>query len=492
MTRRFAIFTVLGSALLALAACAPDGGSSDPQATAGGGIGGTGKGKVTSYGSIIFGQAPDTREFEVAPGPTVTLDGADYSEAELQNGGTGWVATYVLADDADPQLTHGTALSVEVEHQIVGEVTSDSPFEVLQQRVVRHSQTWEVTPDDIALGEDVAVSGYANPQNRIYATRLEELTAPAEWKLVGGVTDLVPGYLWIGEQAVNLSAATITACEGQLSVGALVDVRAKPFLDRFGDLLAESMRCIPAGLQLPPGSPVVSPAALEGIVTDVVVQVDRDPDALPRFSVNGQTVWTTENTKFFKGEPEDIVVGALVEVQGTLDGQTGILTADKVRFQQTRVRVTAPLYTDNVVPGESLTILSLTIEGDDLTHDPKHILGEGLNQDTQATVHAYEATVGGPLIATRIVSQGNPDPSKVHLRGPVGTIFLGLQQFEILGVRVDTSDPATTYYNVEGKVISKPEFFSLLSLFPEVRVNSATYDEGTDTLSSAVEIRLEE
>ena len=64
---------------------------------------------------------------------------------------------------------------------------------------------------------------------------------------------------------------------------------------------------------------------LEGLVTSFA-------DA-SRFSVNGQSVRTTANTKFENGSAADIVLNALIEVEGQIDSQ-GILIAEEVSLKQ--------------------------------------------------------------------------------------------------------------------------------------------------------------
>jgi hypothetical protein len=499
----FAKMTALlaGLALL-LAACGDGGSSSGDPAVAGGGIGGTGKGTVTGYGSVIL---DGPREFEIAAGTDVRLDGAPTTEDALQLMGTGLVARVLVGDDANSDLTHGTALSLYADHLVIGPVTEapavlGKTFKVLGQTVVT-SATTEAYPTttyaDIdallaALNVDdvVAVSGYSSADNMLVAERVELNPEWAtEWKLTGPASnvDLGASTLEIGAQPVNFGATSPADCDGDLADGDWVDIRATPnslpFVDPLGTVT--SLTCFDPGLLLPPGVTTGTiQASIEGLVDSDALQLSKFVWA---FNLSGQGVVTDKKTVYHGGEPEDIVAGAYLEVQGKLDLAEGVITAKQVRFHQVRMRARGPVEPEAVVPGVKLTIMGIDVYGTPLTKDAAGLLSSPTSG--QYWVYGYR-DVDGTLYADRIEPQGKIDPDSVVLRGPVGTVNAPSRTFTILGVTIDTSGPKTLFFNLRGGVIPESEFLDLLVPESQAEAMQGTYTPATVTITAASKITL--
>jgi Domain of unknown function (DUF5666) len=487
--RRFAILAaaLLGVAALLLTGCG-NGGSSAPSTVAGGGIGGTGKGTVTGYGSVIL---DGTREFEIAGQTDIRLDGAPTDETTLRGLGIGLVARVIVGSDVDADFTRGTALSIDVDRLAIGPVTAPGPgLQVLGQAVVVPADA-VLVPADLDLStltdQDVlAVSGYASADNVLLATRLERLSAAPEWKLTGPVSGLLPGVsLLIGTQAVSLAGVSPADCGAGLANGDWVDIRAVPdasFLA--GSTLSgvTSLTCFDPHLPPPPGLVRGSvPASINGLVSS-------DPVLLPLFAVEGQDVLVNGGTIYHGGAPEDISTGVQLQVQGMLDLATGILTAKQVRFAQVRVRIRAPLNPGDVVIGTQVTMLGIAVHATVLTMDLAKVL-DGISSAGQYQVHGH-LDKDGTVYADRIVGNGMPNYNNVKLRGPVGAVT-GPHGFTILGVAINTSG-TTLFYDPDGTPLTEADFLARLSSGVQVQVSGATYDAGTGALSNAESMALQE
>ena len=95
----------------------------------------------------------------------------------------------------------------------------------------------------------------------------------------------------------------------------------------------------------------------EGFVTAVASPPVTAVASPSEFQMGQQRIIHSAGTVFEGGDITDIAAGVKLEAQGDYNTGTGILTADKIRFRETRVRIEAPLDSANVVPGVSLEIM---------------------------------------------------------------------------------------------------------------------------------------
>ena len=165
-----AILSCAATALIALTGCGGGGGS-----LAGtGGIGGTGVrvagvgvGTTTGFGSIIIN---DVRQFTIDSQTRILRDGEEISEAELQLEGAGFATHVEIGEDVSPDFTSGTAVTIAVDNNVKGPVTSIAPLTVLGQNIVTTGDTLLAGLTDInalALSEEVEVSGFSDDNNVI-------------------------------------------------------------------------------------------------------------------------------------------------------------------------------------------------------------------------------------------------------------------------------------------------------------------------------------
>ncbi len=450
--------------LFLLAACG--GGGGGDSSVAGGGIEGTGTGTISGFGSVIIN---DTRTFAVNASTEILLDDTPITEAELQTLGLGMVARVDVGTDVSDDFTSGTAVLIHAVNLVKGPVTSITPLQVLGQDVVTTGDTILANLNlisDLKVNDVVEVSGYADANNVIQATRIElKPLGIAEWKLTGLVSGPVTGTsFFIGIQQVNFAGVTPRDCGVGPVIGDLVKIKAAENPLPFSGTLENvtSVECVPPGLEIPDGAPPNLEAEVEGLVTSVT---------LPVFFVGGQQVLITGTTVFEAGGIEDIVLGAKLEAEGVLDTATGILTANRIRFRNARVRIEALVTADN---GTSMVVLGLTVNVTPLT-----VIEPGVSVGVRIEVRGF-ADSTGQIFASRIRPKGVS--SDVRLRGPV-TDIPGLADFAILGVNVDTA-VTPLFLDVNGQSITESQFFASIAIGSQVDVEGGTFD-GAVTISSA-------
>lgn len=443
---------------------------------AGGGIGGTGTGTATGFGSIIVNT---TSTFAITTDTVITINGETATESDLA---VGMVVSYNIGDDASADLSSGTADSISAGSLLTGPVTSVNPLQVLRQNVVTTGGTTGDNAANLALGDVVEVYGFADNNNTVQASRLELKAGGAPvWELTGIATNVVADTSFsIGNQTATLNGVVPRDCTDGFNNGDLVEVKATPpasFSD--GDALdtVTDVECVAAGLT-PPDNPVGTtiPAEIEGFVNSVTSVSD--------FVVSGQAVVTNASTIFVDGTVDDLFVGSKVEAEGQLDTGTGVLTATTVKFKETRVRIEAPLTSADVVAGESLEILGITVVATAFTEDEDGIIASGTVNNQQVEVRGFVDSTG-TVFATRVRERGDPDPNDVRLRGPVSNIVPPL--FEILGVTVDAGS-AAQIFNAAGNTIDMDQFFNLISDGSNVQVEDGQYDGVSRINNGEIEI----
>lgn len=434
-------------------------------------VGGAGVGTVTGFGSIFIN---DDRRFEVTSETQFIIDDDVLSEAEFKQRGVGFVAHFSVGEDVTDDMTGGTAVSVEAENIVKGPVTGTTPLTVMGVPVVVTADTVLINVpdndiDNLTSGDTVEVSGYLG-QGGIDATRLEYKSAGIlEWELNGYVGNYIANTSFsIGTQAIELNGVVPEDCDTGLANGLLVEVKATPDTDLTTLDTVISVECKQAGLRVPDntGDNEIE-AEIEGAVSAL-----NPPDVIV---MHGQTVKYSTSTVFEGGTLDDITVGTRVEAQGTLNIDSGILMADKIRLRQTLLRVEAPAYVGDVnTTDQSLQILGATIQANALTRDDDGIFSGGLLTDRQVEILGI-VDGGGTVFVTEIKDIGNPDSGRIRIRGPVTD--LSNPSFEITGIVVDTS----TAQELEGDT----QFFNLIGNGTPVRVEDGVYDPGTGVVNNA-------
>lgn len=496
-------------AVIALAACGGGGGGGG---LAGGGVSGTGIGTITGFGSVKINVS---RDFTTDANTLFFLDDdpvADQAtlEALLCGGGAcgatnpGMVARVDIGADVSADFTSGTAVSVNAFNLVKGPVTGVNPLRVLEQTVTVTGDT--VLQDvpgnavaNLAPGNIVEVSGFADANNVIQATRLEFKQAGAPvWKLVGPASNVLAGSFQVGNQLVQLNGVMPRDCIGGLTAGDLVEVKATqdPTFAANGDTLdtVTDVECQVPGLGVPGNANgTVLEAEVEGIVT--VINGPGD------FVVNGQRVITNAGTLYEGGAAEDIVIGAKLEAEGDLNLGTGILAADKVKFRETRVRIEAPLNIPGPGVGGSFTILDvITVNTTSLTDDDDGIITGLTSGNRQVEVRGFVDSTGD-VFATELRDRGQADATDVRLRGPTSDTCAPLSgdtTLSILGVTVDTASNAIplVYLNetVEPPVqlADNTALCALISVGSGVEVETGIFTSAPPRIDNAEQYSVED
>jgi hypothetical protein len=436
---------------LALAACGDtsSGPGPGPGATAG-----TVRGVITSSsGLVVNGVSFDTSS------ATISVDGVS-----TPAGGAllkGRIATVKgVFDDKN-----GTASSVSISSACQGQVLDKSgPMLDVGGLVVKVDGQTEFDDsghslDSISPGDRVEVHGFPDDSGAVRATRIEKHAGQAEdFEVKGFVSDLqaaaIPPSFTLRLTPAATDAFAVTLAPGVslpagIVNGSLVEVKSAGPASPSGALVATEVKLEDAKL-----GEDNQRLEVEGLVTS---------GNAASFTVGAQAVVTSGSTEFKNGAAGDVVPGARVEVEGTLDAQ-GILHADEVKFgDDLRLQaVPANLQASDAFTG-SFTLLGVTVHTDALTEfkdfhgnpiDLQHLGGP-------VAVRGALGRDGTSVVASRLE---RTDDTRIELRGPVSSKDAAAHRLVILGIHVDTSSA-----EFEGQGTStEASFFTALSIGAEV------------------------
>ena len=478
MNRRLNHWILCGYLTISLAACGGGGGGGDEGSVVvdtdgvidvvNGDVGGTGIGTITGFGSVIVN---DIRRFTVNSATSISIDDDEVSESDLREG---MVVRFDISDDANGNFTAGTAVNIAASNRVKGPISATNPLSVLGQLVVVTGSTVldsipDSNPANLALGDIVEVAGFADQSGVIQAARLEyKPGGVALWKVLGNVSNLLNNTSFsLGALDINLNGTVPRDCTGGLQNGDFVEVKATAdSAYRAGDSLGTvtSVECQTNALAAPLNSVATRiEGEFEGFVTAVT--------SASEFQMGQQRVVYRADTEFEGGNASDIAVGVKLEAEGDFDTGTGILTADKIRFRETRVRIEAPLDSASVVPGVSLEIMGIRVIFTSQTEDDDGILASG-SGIRQVEVRGF-VDAAGVVIAEQLRDRGTADSNGVRVRGPVSTIVP--TTFEILGLGADTAT-ARSITDSNDSAIDSDTFFSLISNGTPVEIEDARWD----------------
>jgi len=292
-----------------------------------GGIGGSGFsiGKITAFGSIwVNGVRYDVSQAQFTRDGAIASGQGDYRIGE----------TITIGGSVNADGISGVATSVTFEDALEGTVTAVSndgeTVTVMGQTVLTDALTvfhGFVLLTDLLYDNVVEISGSYDANGLLKATSitLKQTTFTPDESILEvkgtiGNVDLNAKTFTLGTLQVNYSIATLNLSSSSPTAGQYVEVKSLQALQG-NTLIASEVELDDEFQQFGEGQEI----ELEGLVTSFA-------DA-SRFSVNGQSVRTTANTKFENGSAADIVLNALIEVEGQIDSQ-GILIAEEVSLKQ--------------------------------------------------------------------------------------------------------------------------------------------------------------
>ncbi len=341
------------SATLGLSACV-DGGDSTTSASGDGEVVTTGV--ITGFGSVFVNGV----EFETN-GAQIVVDGVPLDESHLK---VGMVVTLEGSVNADGST--GQALAIRFADEVEGivqqnDVAASNTLTIMGQTVHVDVDTvfesfdqTQLGPADIQPGNIVEVSGFADGQGNIYATRIEVKKAQKdpddEIELKGLVKNLDTSAttFQIGNQTIDYSAANL---DFTLKDGQVVEVKSRDGFDGNGTLLASEIE-----LEDEDGKRLEAEAGaeleIEGVITALV-----DPQN-GRIEVNGQPVQLALDDTGL--DLTNLQAGMRIKVEGRVD-ENGVLVVEELkRKPKAELEIAAQVEAVDVAAG-TLTLLGQTI-----------------------------------------------------------------------------------------------------------------------------------
>ncbi len=222
-------------------------------------------------------------------------------------------------------------------------------------------------------------------------------------------------------------------------------------------------------------------AELEGYVTS---------GSGSRFVVDGVTVETDGATVYELGTAADVIPGAKLEAEGSLDAQ-GILHAHRISFRP-GVRLTGVVsgYT-----GTSMTILGKLVQIPSYLDDD---FGGTLGNGARIEVRALLAAHGTDLVAYRIVDPSGGNASRAFVRAVVTAKSSAdplHPSFTVLGFDVTTANvsPVNGYHLVSGDAgVSASTFYAAVTPgVTVVKVRAASASDVSGGAWAADELEIE-
>jgi hypothetical protein len=408
-----------------------------------GGIGGTGAADVSVGGITAFGSVwVNGVEFKTSGATTIRIDDTPHPESDLRVG---------MVARVDGSIANATASAITVTSAVKGYVESVAANQmvVMGQTVVTGAGT-TIANGPILAGQYVEVHGQVAADGTIAANFVERKTTLAQPPFV--VKGLIKNHaaggttFAIGNLAITLGAGAITNDMPAGSwTGVLAEVKGTacagnpPASNVCGTLTASKVE--PEGVR---GN--VARIEVEGFVTAFA--------SASSFTVGSQPVVTTAGTVFQGGLASEIVLGAKLEVEGSLSN--GVLTATKVSFRE-NVRFEANIAGIN---GTSLTLAGLpgiTVETNALTQ----FKNRALNQ--LAVGHSLRIRgrpgAGNTVIALEVEFRSTTPDTRVILQAVARAV--ASPNVTLLGFVVDTSAiPDNAFKDVNDAVIGRAAFFA--------------------------------
>lgn len=462
--------------------------SCGPSPQAGGGIGGTGSvttvstGPVTGFGSVFV----SGNEF-ATNGTNFTVDGIlNASERQLKKGMIILVNGTISEDYKTNQTVQRTAKTILYEDTIEGPVQFVAPdglsLIVLGQTVLINQSTIidPSVPDISSLKQTdlVEVSGFVSGTGTVVATLIDRKNSieATNYQVKGFISqhDDVHQSFTIGSLEVTYTGADISQMPNPARTswdGRLVDVQggqvrsggAGPYGIR---LTATTVK--PEGFGNKDGEEV----EIEGFVTQVLSQGN--------FYLGNVHVQTSVGTTFEGGAINDILVGAHLEVYGSLVG--GIANATKVEFEgetELQANVAAINSADNTLTLTGLPALAIQFDAQTALQGQgnPHSLTD-LRSGDHLQIHG-QLRGGNTILATEV--ERSAPASTVQIQG---FVMSAADPFLVLfGSSIDTSlIPESGFLGRAGS-IGRSGFFANLSNGKTV-VLRGTYQANIVTWSS--------
>ena len=475
------IFSLIMSLPLWLAGCGGGGGTDSVSASTSGGTVGISSGTITGFGSVFVNgvkfntdnasifrgddQLNDVRELDI--GMIVRVEGS-----------------------IDDRVASSVRFEEDVKGPADGPASGDS-FSVMGQTVITDAGTVfnNTSLAGIAAGEILEISGLRNANDDILARFVERKTNPADvnrYSVTGNVRDLDTTSLTfrIDDLIVSYGTANVNDfSSGNPAEGQLVEVKDDGKAYMPGSLSLTATEVEPQN-RLGNAAAIGARAEIESIVTRVISSSE--------FEIGDILVRTSASTLFLFGTPDNIVVGARLEVEGFIDGSSE-LDAVKVKFEDNDARILASVDFGGVnVEAGTVTLLGIpvTITGETDLEDKRDDVSPFSLSDIQGgdylEIRGFIGT-NGAVVATELRRDDND--SKVEIRAPASQKDPLAGTVTVLGITVNTSG-GTQFRGFDDQPISTSQFFD--AIVEGLTVVQAKWDPFTDVSAPARELELED
>jgi hypothetical protein len=436
-------------------------------------------GTITGFGSVMANGI----EFNT-DSATVTMDGEPGNLSDLR---IGMVVSIrgTLSDDSGAGIAREINFTDDAEGPITGINAANNSFVVLGREVIFDELTVfdDVTPETLAAGNVVQVSGQWRSQERIQATHIERkanaYVAGMQMEVKGEINGLNAAMqsFNIGTQACDYSMAMLELGGADLADGLYVEVSSTSPMSN-GDLILDQIQAHDRDRDRDQLCDSDCDFALNGYVTLFVSAAE--------FEVDGAPVTTTNDTIYVNGTESDLALDVKLAVSGTVD-TTGVLVADRIVFHlpsvveiEASVEAIDANNAEITVLGIAVTTTDSTLFRDHSSADVREFSLDDLAVGDRVEVRAYVDS--GSVVATRLERDDADDG--VTLKAPVETI--ARPSVTLLGVMV-TSDQDTIFQDMAQQVIDADSFFSLVAIDSLVKAEG-TYD-GTSIFAGKLFLR---
>ena len=287
-------------------------------------------GAITAFGSVyVNGVKYETDN------ANVYIEGGAASESDLR---VGMMVSVRTADGSSAESIHHAD---DVEGFVIANnIAVDGTLNVMGQTVTVDSSTVFEShvagvgaPADIAVGNIVEVTGSSDGMGSVLATRLEVKAVDLATYLVdhpngvevkGIVTDhnATDKTFKIGALVVNYTDAILDDLPNGIVDGLYVEAKSTENLNASNQLVAYKVELESDGVK-----------GEHGEDDEVEVHGEVSAASASSVTVNGISFVIDANTVYEHGVAADLVVGAIVEVEGHSNAE-GVLIASKVEFEE--------------------------------------------------------------------------------------------------------------------------------------------------------------
>jgi hypothetical protein len=464
------------------------GGGGGGTTVAEGGIGGTGisQGPVSGFGSVFVN---GIEHFLSSANILINGQPAANGETDLKLG-----MVVRVAGNMNYTAGTGTATDIVYAQNLEGPVDSidlaNNTMVVLGQTVIVDGITvfdGATGLMDLNVGDVVEISGLVDGSFVIHATRVDIETDSGVYELSGTIINhnAVAMTFDISGQVVDYSAATTLDVPGGVPAnGLFVRVQGTRPGGTGAPLLAGSVEAD----DFSPGAVAGESLEVEGFITDFVSSA--------QFSVYGQPVRTSEQTRFEHGVISDLGDDMHIEVEGSV-ASDNVLDADEISFKgatsvrgevgeiaiKADIEAVDPLAGTVTVFGSSIVLNSTT----QLEDNRDNLVPFGITDlavGDRVDIEAFLDMLSGEVIAESL--QREDAAAGVELNASPDAVDAILETVTLFGVLV-TTDLSTVYRDSLDNVIMAAEFFTAAQL-PGASIESRGTLVGITILASELKL----